>query len=791
MEQKYRLLNCAKMDTDYLHTNSTTHSFLFGALAEFVDNSRDANAKNLNIYSEKSDECTGDYILNILDDGDGMSPKEAENVIVMGRSEKNLSGNAEMIGHYGNGLKAGSMRLAKDLIIFTIRDNVSTITLISRSFLKEKNIKDILVPIPSFNSKTFEPWFDPNSQTSREQHDDLMRKHKLEMEILLKYSPYHTRDELFKQFKKIGSHGTLLILYNMVLMSNGEPELDVLSDPRDILTGDQYYFNDNTKPLETKSFREYLTILYSDPHMKIYLQQSKVRTRIFDHTLYYVRQYKYESKSAFRKKTENDCENAEKNKTVASNLLREAQSCLASLQKSGANDKLQREELKRRQMNVSKLQEEFDSKKRLAENIKKNLNASKVITFKFGVNINKRSQDGFFIFNSHRLILMYQKSNKHNNEEYNGIVGIADVPYSILEPTHNKQSFADEKETTKLTRAMMDYLEQYIEDLKRETKIADDNMSAFWVQFGYHNPRDKVPDPDDKMGKKRRNSRIKRLIQCDKCLKWRQIPTSRLDGDIEPEYADTWQCSDLNIDTNCAKSEEFNEIGTGELRKTPPKLIAEAPKQPPNRLEPFRPAPSTKRYHEESAIERPPNSILKNVAPVPSLNSRGDVQTARKKTIPRDFDHSYSVDDCQAQSNGNLSEESEACSKADATPKPKFANVVNRARKRPGPRTVGLSDSSDNDSEDPTAQVAKKPKELSRNEQKAKIDSLIDKNKAKRSDGKPVPASEMLNKMAIELKFYLSTFTGLPKFMDLSVSELFELDRENVCRAFVKNIKDS
>ena len=25
------------------------------------------------------------------------------------------------------------------------------------------------------------------------------------------------------------------------------------------------------------------------------------------------------------------------------------------------------------------------------------------------------------------------------------IVGIADVPYSILEPTHNKQSFAEEK----------------------------------------------------------------------------------------------------------------------------------------------------------------------------------------------------------------------------------------------------------------------------------------------------------------------------------------------------------
>jgi len=174
--------------------------------------------------------------------------------------------------------------------------------------------------MPNFDSKTFEPWFDPKLQTSREQNDDLARKHKLEMEILLKYSPYHTRDELFKQFKKIGSHGTLLILYNMLLMSNGEPEIDVTSDPRDIRIGDQYYFTDDSKPLETKSFREYLTILYSNPRMKIYLQQSKVRTRIFDYTLYYVRQYKNESKSAFRKRTENDCVNAEKNKTIGKSL---------------------------------------------------------------------------------------------------------------------------------------------------------------------------------------------------------------------------------------------------------------------------------------------------------------------------------------------------------------------------------------------------------------------------------------------------------------------------------------
>jgi len=37
-----------------LHTNSTTHEFLFGALAELVDNSRDAGATKMNIYTEWS-----------------------------------------------------------------------------------------------------------------------------------------------------------------------------------------------------------------------------------------------------------------------------------------------------------------------------------------------------------------------------------------------------------------------------------------------------------------------------------------------------------------------------------------------------------------------------------------------------------------------------------------------------------------------------------------------------------------------------------------------------------------
>ncbi|KIH58683.1 hypothetical protein ANCDUO_11109 [Ancylostoma duodenale] len=39
----------ATISYEYLHTNSTTHEFVYGAIAELVDNSRDAMANNLHI----------------------------------------------------------------------------------------------------------------------------------------------------------------------------------------------------------------------------------------------------------------------------------------------------------------------------------------------------------------------------------------------------------------------------------------------------------------------------------------------------------------------------------------------------------------------------------------------------------------------------------------------------------------------------------------------------------------------------------------------------------------------
>ncbi len=59
-----------------------------------------------------------------------------------------------------------------------------------------------------------------------------------------------------------------------------------------------------------------------------------------------------------------------------------------------------------------------------------------------------------------------------------GVVGVVDVPYSLLEPTHNKQAFADHREYMLLQKALNDHLEQYWKDIA--LFAAPDGVSGFW-----------------------------------------------------------------------------------------------------------------------------------------------------------------------------------------------------------------------------------------------------------------------------------------------------------------------
>lgn len=137
------------------------------------------------------------------------------------------------------------------------------------------------------------------------------------------------------------------------------------------------------------------------------------------------------------------------------------------------------------------------------------LKEPKELNFVFGVNIEERDLDGMFVYNCSRLIKMYEKTGpqleggmwvyctqrfcceifnfnakywvmtiwKHWNalifQKYlclhfsracGGVVGVVDVPYLVLEPTHNKQDFADAKEYRHLLKSMGEHLAQYWRD---------------------------------------------------------------------------------------------------------------------------------------------------------------------------------------------------------------------------------------------------------------------------------------------------------------------------------------
>ena len=157
------------------------------------------------------------------------------NVIVFGKSNKRQTTDSKQIGQYGNGLKSGAMRLANDLILFTKRENIGTCLLLSRSFHQEEHLAQIICPMPCWNLSNEQAMNNEDINGIQTYIYDPV-KHELEMEIIFKYSPFKTMEDLLQQFRLITSDsGTLIVLYNLKLSDSGETELDVKSDPYDIL----------------------------------------------------------------------------------------------------------------------------------------------------------------------------------------------------------------------------------------------------------------------------------------------------------------------------------------------------------------------------------------------------------------------------------------------------------------------------------------------------------------------------------------------------------------------------
>uniref|UniRef100_A0A667YGX1 MORC family CW-type zinc finger 2 n=1 Tax=Myripristis murdjan TaxID=586833 RepID=A0A667YGX1_9TELE len=541
----YSSLNRAQLTFEYLHTNSLTLISLFY---------RDANATRIDIYTEKRPELRGGYMLCFLDDGIGMDPNEATHVIQFGKSSKR-SPESTQIGQYGNGLKSGSMRIGKDFILFTKKGNTITCLFLSRTFHEEEGLDEVIVPLPAWDLTTKQPLTsDPE-------------KYAIETELIFKYSPFKNEQQLMEQFKKIES--TLVIIYNLKLMDNREPELDVETDHQDILMAGTPA--EGVKP-ERRSFRAYAAVLYIDPRMRIFIQGHKVRTKRLSCCLYKPRVYKYSS-TRFKTRAEQEVKKADHLAKIAEEKAREAESKRLALEAKLGDDlsKESRAILRKAQDTAMMLRRDADMKKKILETKQRALKEPKELSFIFGINIQQRDLDGMFVYNCSRLIKMYEKTGPQleGGMACGGVVGVVDVPYLVLEPTHNKQDFADAKEYRHLLKSMGEHLAQYWKD----SNIAQKGIVKFWDEFGYLSASWSAPPSSEQRYRRRRAMEIPITIQCDKCLKWRTLPF-QMDA-VDKRYPDSWVCL-MNPDSTqdrCDAPEQKQNLPCGVLKKD--KLTAE------------------------------------------------------------------------------------------------------------------------------------------------------------------------------------------------------------------------
>ncbi|XP_013093862.2 MORC family CW-type zinc finger protein 3-like isoform X1 [Biomphalaria glabrata] len=275
----------SKISRKFLHSNSTSHVWAFGAFAELIDNAYDPDAQASQIHIDRRviDEKT---CLQFLDDGAGMNKEKLLEMLSFGYCEKdefNDTDNHRPVGLYGNGFKSGSMRLGKDAIVFTRRRDTACIGLLSQTYLDDIKSDSVIVPILEYSA----------SKDSLRRSRDVSENN---VDAILRYSPFKSENELQEELNSLKEFttGTKIIIYNLKKLQDGREELDFDSDRSDILCPVSYLRDTSdadSRPVQyipnyKKSLREYCSILYLCPKMKIKIQNEWVKSRYISKTLH-------------------------------------------------------------------------------------------------------------------------------------------------------------------------------------------------------------------------------------------------------------------------------------------------------------------------------------------------------------------------------------------------------------------------------------------------------------------------------------------------------------------------
>ncbi|XP_010432184.1 PREDICTED: protein MICRORCHIDIA 1 [Camelina sativa] len=250
------MLEHARVHPKFLHSNATSHKWAFGAIAELLDNAVDETQNGATFVKIDKINIVKDNTpaLVFQDDGGGMDPNGIRKCMSLGYSSKKSN---TTIGQYGNGFKTSTMRLGADAIVFSRSTHggksTQSIGLLSYTFLRRTGQDDVIVPMIDFDISEDQPqpiiYGSPGDWSTN-------------LNILLKWSPFSTVDELLQQFEDIGTHGTKVVIYNLWLNDEGIYELSFDDDDEDIQLRDENAQDGKRLHAKTLELRSHISYRY-------------------------------------------------------------------------------------------------------------------------------------------------------------------------------------------------------------------------------------------------------------------------------------------------------------------------------------------------------------------------------------------------------------------------------------------------------------------------------------------------------------------------------------------------
>ncbi|KAJ8389731.1 hypothetical protein AAFF_G00114370 [Aldrovandia affinis] len=289
--QTERGIPLSALSPKFLHTNSTSHTWPFSAIAELIDNAYDPDVSAKQFWIDKT-RIKGLDCLTFMDNGAGMNYDKMHKMLSFGFSDKQAINGHVPVGLYGNGFKSGSMRLGKDAIVFSKTRDTMCVGLLSQSYLEAIRANHVVVPIVTF---------------ARVGHNQALSDHAASLQDILRYSLFKTEAELFSELRAInatcstGSSGTRVIIWNLRRMSAGrQTEFDFnvnrydIQIPADIYESTSEKYKRQERPMHsvpratTLYAWAYCSILYLKPRMQIVIRGQKVKTQLISKSLAYI-----------------------------------------------------------------------------------------------------------------------------------------------------------------------------------------------------------------------------------------------------------------------------------------------------------------------------------------------------------------------------------------------------------------------------------------------------------------------------------------------------------------------